>query len=223
MEEMIHALLEWDNAEIFLTILTILFLIYSIFLYIYKRWKLNMLFGIEELKIKRDVIADVNIENKSSDKELVEKIINFDITNKHMNSGLKVEDKYIYELINLHHKQALQQSNIQFWFSIVAAIIGFVFIILIILLSKSNEWYDYIFKIIPGTIIEAISVLFINQARETRDKATKFFTELNYQMQIEKSVEIADTIERDEIRSEVKSKIALHIIGIENDTNKKDV
>lgn len=125
--------------------------------------------------------------------------------------------------MELHHNQALKQADIQFWFSIFAAILGFVLIIIIILFSQSELWYEYIIRTIPSAIIEVISVLFISQARETRNRATDFFMELNYDKKIEKSIKIADSIERDEIKANVKSKIALHIIGInEKLDNKKN-
>jgi len=82
-------------------------------------------------------------------------------------------------------------------------------------LSKDAAWYEYIAKIVPGAIIEAVSALFFTQARETRDRATKFFRELNYERQITKSIGIADTIDDPAIKSKVKSEIALHIVGIQ--------
>lgn len=128
--------------------------------------------------------------------------------------SIKIKESYLHKLLELHHNQALQQANIQFWFSIFAAILGFVLIIIIIIFGQSETWYENIIKATPGAIIEVVSVLFINQARETRDRATNFFMELNYDRKIEKSIEIVDSIERDEIRADVKAKIALHIIGI---------
>ena len=222
MTDMIQVLLKWSGSESAVVFFTVLSLLISFFLYTYKMLKLNKRSNIEELQIKRDVIEDISKENKEINQDFFKKIISFNISNENFGSKLDMEDKYILKFLNLHHKQALQQSNIQFWFSIVASIIGFLFIILIILLSKNNEWYDYIFKIIPGTIIEAISVLFINQARETRDKATRYFTELNYQKQIDKSIEVADSIEDAEIKATVKSQIALHIIGIKNNIDIED-
>lgn len=220
MENVLKILLEKFNSGALLAVITIVSIIYILFLYYYKIFKLRKRSDLEELRIKQDIIEQVNKEEKN-DQQIVDKIINLNISNHLIKNDLNIEDKFIHKLLNLHHEQALQQSNIQFWFSIVASIVGFIFIILIILISESNEWYDYIFKIFPGTIIEVVSVLFINQARETRDKATKFFTELNFQIQIEKSVEIADTIENEEIRSDVKSKIALHIIGFDKNLDTK--
>lgn len=222
MIDVIQLLWEWSSSESFILIFTVFSFVITIFLYNYKMLKLNKRSNLEELQIKRDVIEDISKEDKENNQEFVKKIFNYNISYENIDSNIDVEDKFIYKFLNLHHKQALQQSNIQFWFSIIVSIIGFSFIILIVLLSENNEWYDYIFKIIPGTIIETISVLFISQARETRDKATRFFTELNYQKQIEKSIEVADSIEDAEIKATVKSKIALHIIGVKNNISKED-
>lgn len=123
-------------------------------------------------------------------------------------------EKSVYLLLEKHHQQALQQSNVQFWFSILAAIVGFITIIFSVFVFSNINWYDYVLKTIPSIVMEAVSFLFFNQARETRDRATKFFKELNYEKQIAKSVAIADTIESEDIKSKVKSQIALRIIGI---------
>lgn len=131
-----------------------------------------------------------------------------------------IKDDYVHTLLESYHNQAIQQANIQFWFSIIASIVGFAFIFMIIFLEENNVWYEYILKTFPGVIVEVISALFISQAKETRERATNLFEELNYDNKIDKSVDIADTIENNDVKSEVKAKIALHIIGI-NDNNDK--
>lgn len=162
-----------------------------------------------QIKIKYDIgkIMSVKLEKKKEKLDDEEK--------------LELEENYLYKLLELHHNQALQQSNIQFLFSIFAAILGFVLIIIIIIFDQGEIWYENIIKATPGAIIEVVSVLFISQARETRDRATNFFMELNYDKKIEKSIEIAESIERDEIEANVKAKIALHIIGIKEKVDNK--
>jgi len=123
-------------------------------------------------------------------------------------------EKSVYLLLEMHHQQALQQANVQFWFSILASIVGFITIIFSVFVFSNINWYDYVLKTIPGIVMEAVSFLFFNQARETRDRATKFFKELNYEKQIAKSIAIAETIDNEEVRSKIKSLIALRIIGI---------
>lgn len=111
----------------------------------------------------------------------------------------------------------LQQASIQFWFSIIASVLGFAFIFIIIFFEENKTWYEYILRSLPGAIVEVISVLFINQARETRERATNLFKELNYDNKIERSVDIANAIDNVDIKSDVKAKIALYIIGMNDE------
>lgn len=180
--------------------------------------KLTKEYKYRESKEKQDIkelvkTSDAIEKNTSSNENPTESI---DVDGK----GSKVDDNFIQKMLKSHHEQALQQSGIQFWFSIIAAVIGFVFTIIIMFIVSSGKWYEYVIKAVPGAIIETVSILFIKQARETRDRATNFFKELNYEKQISKSVEIADSIENEEIKADVKSKIALHIIGINESTNR---
>lgn len=187
-----------DFASIFVTLLvSILSLVIPFILY-----RINKGTEAKQLEIKYDL-----------DKRF---LIQADNKNCKINreKSINIEESYLHKLLELHHNQALQQANIQFCFSIFAAILGFVLIIIIIIFGQSEMWYENIIKATPGAIIEVVSVLFISQARETRDRATDFFMELNYDRKIEKSIEIVNSIERDEIRADVKAKIALHIIGI---------
>lgn len=172
------------------------------------------------------------IISRTSEKKEIEIKYNIRNTNSSLHEDLKngnandnadssdIKDDYVHTLLESYHNQAIQQANIQFWFSIIASIVGFAFIFMIIFLEENNVWYEYILKTFPGVIVEVISALFISQAKETRERATNLFEELNYDNKIDKSVDIADTIENNDVKSEVKAKIALHIIGI-NDNNDK--
>lgn len=194
-----------DSTSIFISLLTgILPLVLSVIIH-----RINKSTETKQLEIKYDLdkIFSIKKDNESC-KINREKSIN-------------IEESYLHKLLELHHNQALQQANVQFWFSIFAAILGFVLIIIIIIFGQSEIWYENIIKATPGAIIEVVSVLFISQARETRDRATNFFTELNYDRKIKKSIEIAESIEHDEIRADVKAKIALHIIGIKEKVDNK--
>lgn len=120
----------------------------------------------------------------------------------------------IYNLLELHHRQALQQSEIQFWFSIFAAVVGFVFIIFMRIHDPSDAWYENLVKILPAAVTEAVSVLFIKQAEGTRERAVGFFKELSYEKQVARSIELAESIEDVQIKSDIKAKIALYLVGI---------
>lgn len=167
-------------------------------------------------------IIQLVITKSNNNKELrirqdIEKVTYLTIKDENdVNRKQNIKEDYLYRLLELYYNQALQQANIQFWFSIVAAVLGFIFIFIIIFIGNDKAWYEYILRSMPGAIVETVSVLFINQSKETRERATNFFKELNYDKKIERSVEIANTIENSDTKSDIKSKIALHIIGIDD-------
>lgn len=130
------------------------------------------------------------------------------------NDDKNSKDKAIEELIRSHHEQALSQASIQFWSSLVASIVGFLFIIFMIVFANNAHWYEYVLKVLPGTIIEAVSYLFFKQSSETRNRASDFLNRLRNDEQISKSIVIADSINNEELKSLIKAKIALHICGI---------
>lgn len=130
------------------------------------------------------------------------------------NDDKNSKDKAIEELISSHHEQALSQASTQFWSSLVASIIGFLFIILMIVFANNSHWYEYVLKVLPGAIIETVSYLFFKQSSETRNRASDFLNRLRNDEQISKSIVIADSINNEELKSLIKAKIALHICGI---------
>lgn len=125
-------------------------------------------------------------------------------------------DSKLDELIKIYHEQALTQAKIQFWFSLIAAIIGFVVIICIFLFTQSTVWYEHIIRILPGGIIEAVSVLFFTQSRETRERGSDFLNRLRADRQYEKSISIVETITDETLRNKLKGEIALHLCDIKN-------
>lgn len=140
---------------------------------------------------------------------------------KIIESGKNNDNKDLSPLLNAYHKQALLQSNIQFGFSLFFSAMGFIFILLMIYASKKTIWYEYIPHTLPGTVIEVVSLMFFKQARETRDSANDFFRELNHQQRIEMGIKVATGIDDSTIKSEVKARISLHLVGIE-DFDKKE-
>ena len=131
------------------------------------------------------------------------------------NNKKQYDDK-LESLIQSHHEQALIQSKIQFWFSLIAAVVGFAFIIAMVIFSQSSHWYEYIVNILPGGIIEAVSVLFFSQSRETRERASDFLNRLREDRQYEKAISIIESIDNDDLKAKLKAEISLHLCGIEN-------
>ncbi len=126
----------------------------------------------------------------------------------------KKYDNKIEEFIKNHHEQALLQSKIQFWFSLIISVIGFAFIIVMILVTKEAHWYEYIVRVVPGAVMETVSVLFFSQSKATRERASDFLNRLREDRQYEKAIKIAETIEDKDLQATLKAEIALHLCGI---------
>lgn len=148
---------------------------------------------------------------------------NFNSSN---NSTVKVLDSPVQtseaakdtdELITNLYKQALKQSSIQFWVNIVTSVIGFCFIIFIVIVSGELEWYENLVKFIPGIIIEVVSVMFISQSKETSKQASNYLNRLRKDKQYEKSLEIAKLVTDINKRDETIARIALHFAGIDTE------
>jgi len=113
---------------------------------------------------------------------------------------------------NNYHQQAIRQSDVQFWFSLLAAIAGFATIIFMMFKTASDaKWYEYAMRVIPGAVIEAVSVLFFTQTKETRIRSNDYFDRLRCDRQIEQSIEVAKQIEDIKVKVDTLAKIALQL------------
>lgn len=147
-------------------------------------------------------------------KEQNETTYNSLITLQNNHNFTKNVDSLIYD----NNKQLLLQSKIQFWLSIIACIFGTLSIIILFAISKDSAWYEYIFNALPSAVIEIISTLFLSQSKDARKEATEALDKYNADKKAKESLEIAESIENEELKSLLKCQIALSLIG-ENDIN----
>lgn len=166
------------------------------------------------------IIKNLTKKNNSRSETLIFELkkANDHTNNNPSNSVDKSNDVKLNGLIYEHHSQALSQSKIQFWFSLIAAIVGFIFIILMVCFTATDMWYEYIVRILPGAIIEAVSILFFSQSREARERSSDFLNRLREDKQYEKGIAIAESISDEQLKSKLKAEIALRLCGI-NDIN----
>lgn len=120
----------------------------------------------------------------------------------------------VEKLILGYHEQALSQAKAQFWFSVVAATVGFAWI----LYGGSEISADNLAttsRILPGVVLDGVAFLFFRQASETRQRATELYDRLRRDKQVAESVALVSSIEDVRVRSAVKAQIALHMSGIQ--------
>ncbi len=139
---------------------------------------------------------------------------NFKIVGDLIINNQKSDDtELVQDLVTGYHQQALSQAKVQFWFSVVAATAGFVFIIY----SASDVTLDNLastLKILPGVIIDAVALLFFRQAEQTRERATALYDRLRTDNQMRNAKAIVESIEDVQIKSAVKAQMALHMAGL---------
>lgn len=117
-------------------------------------------------------------------------------------------------LINNYHEQALDQAKTQFWFSIVAATVGFAWI-LYSGASIDPGKLGTVTKTLPGVVMDAVAFLFFRQASETRQRATELYDRLRRDKQMTESAALVSSIEDMRLRSAVKAQLALHMAGLQ--------
>jgi hypothetical protein len=120
----------------------------------------------------------------------------------------------VEHLISGYHEQALSQARAQFWFSVVAATVGFAWI-LYAGTDINAENLASATKILPGVVMDAVAFLFFKQASETRQRATDLYDRLRRDKQMAESVSLVSSIEDVRVRSAVKAQIALHMSGMQ--------
>jgi hypothetical protein len=119
----------------------------------------------------------------------------------------------IEKLINNYHEQALGQSKTQFWFSVGAATIGFIWILVYGASIQPENWVTAS-KILPGIVMDSVAFLFFRQASDTRQRATELYDRLRKDKQSTESISLVSSIEDIKVRSAVKAQIALHMSGL---------
>lgn len=116
-------------------------------------------------------------------------------------------------LVNGYHQQALEQAKQQFRFSVAAASVGFVWI-LIAGWNAVGAVPEQYMQLLPGTVINAIAFLFFRQSEQTRERATALYDRLRVDNQTVTAVSLVERIDDLQIRSVVKAQLALHLAGL---------
>ena len=126
---------------------------------------------------------------------------------------VRTENKLIESLVNSYHQQALFQASVQFWFSVIAATVGFLYILYAAADFQADNWASLL-KVLPGVVIDAVAVLFFRQAEQTRQRATELYDRLRIDSNTLVAKEVLSSIEEVKIRSIAQAQIALRLAGV---------
>ena len=78
----------------------------------------------------------------------------------------------------------------------------------------SAENWTTILNILPGVVIDAVALLFLRQAEQTRQRATELYDRLRSDNQTIMAKDLLSTIEDSKIKSIAQAQIALHLSGV---------
>ena len=115
-----------------------------------------------------------------------------------------------------YHNQRLGQSKWAFRLSFCGSIAGFLILIWSIrrgIEVDNPEWVG----MISGGILEGVSVLFYTLSNKANEKISEFFKELTKDSNVKDALKLADDIEDSEIKDQLKVKLALHLVGIDEE------
>ena len=77
--------------------------------------------------------------------------------------------------------------------------------------------------IVSGTVIEGVSALFYTISNKANEKISEFFTELTKDVNVDKAIDLANSIEDEEIQGQLNAKLALHLAGIDDEKICKNI
>jgi hypothetical protein len=120
----------------------------------------------------------------------------------------------VEDLVNSYHLQALSQARHQFYFSLAAAVVGFIYIMVMVALSFQTPGADLILRVLPGIAIEAVAALFFRQAEQTRERATALYDRLRSDDQRTQALGLIETVTNEDVKSLAKAHMALHMAGL---------
>lgn len=118
------------------------------------------------------------------------------------------------EIIKQHNEQTLQRAKIQFWFSLVAATVGFFMAFYLASRSQGTSSFEQAIRFMPGFTLTLVAGLFFKQANQTNQQARAFFDQINLHDEKRKAIELVESINSEEKRDLAKARLAMIMVGI---------
>jgi hypothetical protein len=127
-----------------------------------------------------------------------------------------IQTAFELKQLDNYYSQALSQSRISFWFSILFASIGFVIIIIAGFMYSGKNIESTIVSLISGTIIDSVAALFFVQTRRAQQNMSDFFQKLREDKQYIEAKGLCDSLESTKAKDALKVQLALNFSNIPN-------
>jgi hypothetical protein len=128
----------------------------------------------------------------------------------HVESAASIEAAR--ELVYRYHRQAINQSALLFWLSVIAAVAGFA----LILYTTANFLLvsppELTVRAIPGCVFECLAGFFFRQSARVRQRATELFDRLRFDQERFSAIALAESIEDPIVRDLVKAQTVFQLL-----------
>ena len=123
-----------------------------------------------------------------------------------------IEKSNTIQIKESYYSQGLKQAKIGFYFGLIGSTIGLLVIIVFLVFADDKLWGTCL-----GVITEAVSLLVFKISDDALKRMGKFFDKLSKDSNIIKSIELSKSIKKDDTRDELRIKLALFLVGMNED------
>ena len=109
-----------------------------------------------------------------------------------------------------YYAQVLGQSKISFWFSLIFASIGFLFIVLAAFVHVDTNAGSTLARFIAGGLVDAVSALFFVQSKRAQNSMAKFFDKLRRDRNHAEARALCEGLDTAAARDALRVRLALH-------------
>lgn len=122
------------------------------------------------------------------------------------------------ELAYSYHRQAIIQSGVLFWLSVIAAVAGLIMFLYTMAGFPLVSHPELTIRVIPACVFECLAGLFFRQSARVRQRATELFDRLRFDQERFSAIAIVESIEDPIARDLAKTHAVFQLLDIRSDT-----
>ncbi|MGV6972737.1 TRADD-N-associated membrane domain-containing protein [Bacillus halotolerans] len=131
----------------------------------------------------------------------------------------KLHEKPYDRTLGIYQQQATNHSNLQFYVGLIMSIVGFILLIGIIIFAVgSDNTVSSAISVVGSLIFEGISLMFLKESQKLRIRVKEYHDSVLENSNRKESIDLADKIQDEKLRSLVQAQLAFHLMGIDPST-----
>ncbi|MED4646867.1 hypothetical protein P9293_05465 [Bacillus inaquosorum] len=131
----------------------------------------------------------------------------------------KLHEKPYERTLGIYQQQATNHSNLQFYVGLIMSIVGFILLIGIIIFAVgSDNTVSSAISVVGSLIFEGISLMFLKESQKLRIRVKEYHDSVLENSNRKESIDLADKIQDEKLRSLVQAQLAFHLMGIDPGT-----